>query len=103
MIAALTACASLPLEGLLAAEWTTSRSRSSSLLPAFGAPLPAALPVLLAIAGVTVSLAGLYFLSGLTPITYCLEAPNAALGQLPPEVVADRALAHLIRVVSLHT
>jgi hypothetical protein len=72
------------------------------LLLVFGAPVAAALPVPLAIAGVTASLAGLYFLSGLTPVTYCLEGPNAALGQLPPEVVPDRGLAHLIRVELLH-
>ena len=73
------------------------------LLLVFGAPVAAALPVPLAIAGVTASLAGVYFLSGLTPVTYCLEAPNAALGQLPPEVIADRRLAHLIRLELLHT
>jgi hypothetical protein len=72
------------------------------LLLVFGAPVAAALPVPLAIAGVAASLAGLYFLGGLTSVTYCLEAPNAALGQLPPEVVPDRGLAHLIRVELLH-
>lgn len=73
------------------------------LLLVFGAPVAAALPVPLAIPDFTVSLAGLYFLSGLTPVTYCLEAPNAALRQLPPEVVPDRGLAHLIAVQLLHT
>lgn len=73
------------------------------LLLVFGAAVAAALPVPLAIAGVTASLAGLYFLSALIPVIYCLEAPNAALGQLPPEVVGDPALAHLIRVELLHT
>ena len=70
------------------------------LLLVFGAT---ALPVPLAIAGVTVSLAGFYFLSGLTPVPYCLEAPNAGLGQLPPEAVLDRRLAHLIRLELLHS
>jgi hypothetical protein len=73
------------------------------LLPIFGAPVAAALPVPLAIAGVTANLVGLCFLSRLTPVTYCLEAPNAELGQLPPGVVADRGPAHLIRVELLHT
>jgi hypothetical protein len=73
------------------------------LLLVFGAPVAVVLPVPLAIAGVTASLAGVYFLSGLTPVTYCLDAPNAALGQLPPEVVGDRRLAHLIRLELLHT
>jgi hypothetical protein len=73
------------------------------LLPVFGAPVAAALPLPLGIADITANLVGLYFLSRLTPITYCLEAPNAELGQLPPRVVADRGLAHLVRVELLHT
>ena len=73
------------------------------LLLVFGAPVAAAVPVPLAIAGVTASPAGLYFLSDLTPVTYCLEAPNAALRQLPPAVVPDRVLAHLIRMELLQT
>ena len=45
------------------------------LLAVFGAPVAAALPLMLALAGVTVSLAALYLLSSLTPVS--LFAQNA--------------------------
>jgi putative drug exporter of the RND superfamily len=50
------------------------------LLAVFGAPVAAALPLLLAIASVTVSLAGLYFLSAWTPVSLFAENAVSMIG-----------------------